>query len=128
MPYSEKLECFFLETITHPAAAPSQAKAKPSKQKARPVWVRAGLLEPYGERQSGALLSRINARLAGDSSEWIQVRQGRRARGNVPRGGRGASPQGPPRYGVKGNPRHPAPSSLTLPPERRQYTTRATSS
>src|SRR5439155_26636844 len=61
----------------------SQAKAMPSKQKARPVWVRAGLLEPYGERQSSALLSRINARPAGDSSEWIQVRQGRSARGNV---------------------------------------------
>src|SRR5438128_7190015 len=97
MPYSEKLECFFLETITHPAAAPSQVKAKPSKQKARPVWVRAGLLEPYGERQSGALLSsgltldRRVIRRNGYKSDKGEERGGSRSWRDGPPSGEGSS-------------------------------------
>src|SRR5947208_1546179 len=116
MPYSEKLECFFLETITHPAAAPSQVKAKPSKQKARPVWVRAGLLESYEERQSGALLSRINARPAGDSSEWIHVRQGRRRGGTRSWRNRPPSGEGSSALWAQGEPPPPKSRRIACPP------------
>ena len=126
MPYSEKLECFFLETITHPSAAPFPSKGE-ALQTESPSGMGAG--GPSGTLWRKAVgcpsFKWINARPAGDSSEWTQVRQGRRARRIALVEGRATIRRGLLRaMGSRGNHRHPIPvgrfpsrlSGANLPP------------